>query len=213
MADGGQDNSVFELIGNSLRTKTAIDYESNKSFSILIGRTDARGIRTVTPFTIAVENVIERPVARDDSFTVNIAEKQVLDVAANDDDFDQTGVLNNLEIISQPNLGIAQVKQGKIEYSPNRTSIGSDSFSYRIRSLNGDISTVAQVIVHVDEWPIANTDVGHTRRNASLVIDVLANDTFVFSPLVANTLRIEDQLRADMLPSRMARYAFHPRRN
>lgn len=194
LAEGGPDNNIFQIVGNSLRTNSAIDYESNTSFSILVRRSDAQGIWTATPFTIAVNNLMERPVARDDSFTVNIAQTTLLDVAVNDDDFDATGALNNLELTSLPSLGTVQIKQGKVEYLPNRTSIGSDSFSYRIRSANGDLSNVAQVAVRLEEWPIANADVGHTRRNASLVIDVLANDTFIISPLIASSLRIEGQL-------------------
>ena len=61
MADGGLDNSAFEIVGNALKTKAAIDFEAKSSYSILVRNTDAQGVWTATPFTIAVTDVNESP--------------------------------------------------------------------------------------------------------------------------------------------------------
>lgn len=60
-ADGGIDNGVFEIAGNALRTKAAIDFEAKSTYSILVRNTDARGVWTATPFTIEVIDVNESP--------------------------------------------------------------------------------------------------------------------------------------------------------
>ena len=59
LAAGGLDNSAFEIVGNVLRTKVAIDFETKASYSILVRNTDAQGVWTVTPFTIDVTNTID----------------------------------------------------------------------------------------------------------------------------------------------------------
>ncbi len=54
LADGGLDNSAFEIVGNALKTKVLIDFAAKASYSILVRNTDAQGVWTATPFTITV---------------------------------------------------------------------------------------------------------------------------------------------------------------
>ena len=61
LADGGLDNSAFDIVGNVLKTKVLIDFETKASYSILVRNTDAQGVWTATPFTIAVTNVNDQP--------------------------------------------------------------------------------------------------------------------------------------------------------
>ena len=193
LADGGIDNSAFEIVGNLLKTKTSIDFETKSSYSILVRNTDAQGVWTATPFTIEVTDVNDQPVAVNDLFSVLITETPLLNVAANDLNFDQNLALNNLEIMSQPSKGTVQVKQGKIEFVPNGNSVGKDTFTYRIRNVNGIVSNVAQVELTLTERPNAIADLGRARRDEAIVIDVLANDTFVLSSLDPSTLQIVQQ--------------------
>ena len=55
LADGGLDNSAFEIVGNTLKTKVAINFEAKASYSILVRNADAQGVWTATPFTITVD--------------------------------------------------------------------------------------------------------------------------------------------------------------
>ena len=59
LAAGGID--AFEIVGNTLKTKSAIDFETKSSYSILVRNTDAQGVWTATPFTIEVTDGNESP--------------------------------------------------------------------------------------------------------------------------------------------------------
>ena len=72
------------------------------------------------------------------------------------------------------------------------------SYSILVRSTDAQgVWTATPFTIEVkqllDERPIAIADVGRARRDEAIIIDVLANDTFVRSPLVPSTLQIEQQ--------------------
>jgi hypothetical protein len=58
---GDTDNSSFSIVGNSLRTNTALDFETKSSYSIRVRTTDQGGLFFEKAFTIAVTNVNETP--------------------------------------------------------------------------------------------------------------------------------------------------------
>ena len=44
-AEGGEDNHMFTLVGNELRSNATYDHEANSSYSVLISATDITGLR------------------------------------------------------------------------------------------------------------------------------------------------------------------------
>lgn len=59
---GGADNASFTIVGNTLQTTAAFDFETKSSYSIRVRTTDAGGLYFEKNFTISVENVNEAPV-------------------------------------------------------------------------------------------------------------------------------------------------------
>jgi autotransporter-associated beta strand protein len=58
---GDTDNGSFEIVGGTLKTRDALDYETKSSYTIRVRSTDAGGLYTEKQFTIAVVNVNEAP--------------------------------------------------------------------------------------------------------------------------------------------------------
>lgn len=61
--NGSVDNAVFELLGNQVRAKTGLDFETKGSYSIRVRTTDQGGLSFEKQFTIAVTDVNEAPTA------------------------------------------------------------------------------------------------------------------------------------------------------
>jgi len=61
--NGSVDNAVFELLGNQVRAKAGLDFETKGSYSIRVRTTDQGGLSFEKQFTIAVTDVNEAPTA------------------------------------------------------------------------------------------------------------------------------------------------------
>jgi autotransporter-associated beta strand protein len=60
---GDTDNSSFEIVGGTLKTRAALNYESQSSYTFRVRTTDADGLFTEKQFTIGVTDVNEAPTA------------------------------------------------------------------------------------------------------------------------------------------------------
>ena len=58
---GGDDNGAFAIVGNTLKTSGAFDFETKSSYTIRVQSTDGGGLSTVKVFTITVVDANERP--------------------------------------------------------------------------------------------------------------------------------------------------------
>ena len=58
---GGTDNALFQVVGNTLKTKTLFNYEVKNSYTIRVRVTDNNDLTFEKPFTIGVTNVAEVP--------------------------------------------------------------------------------------------------------------------------------------------------------
>ncbi len=88
---------------------------------------------------------------------------------------------STVTIVGQPASGTVQVSPltGVVTYSPATSYVGSDSFTYTVKDVNGDVSNVATVSVTVNPTPVAPTavnDSAQTNKNVPVAINVLAND-------------------------------------
>ena len=62
-ADGGADNASFQISGNVLQTKAALDYETDSVYNIKVSTKDAGNLVLSQDFVIKVTNVNEAPTA------------------------------------------------------------------------------------------------------------------------------------------------------
>jgi subtilisin family serine protease/subtilisin-like proprotein convertase family protein len=60
---GDADNGKFEIIGNEIKSKFAIDFEIQPIYAIRVRATDRAGLWTEVPFSMIVQNVNERPTS------------------------------------------------------------------------------------------------------------------------------------------------------
>jgi VCBS repeat-containing protein len=102
-------------------------------------------------------------------------------VLANDSDIN--GDTLSALLVSGPAHGtLALHADGSFEYHANANYNGADSFSYTASDGVGGVSTVTQVqlaIAAVNDAPVAAADNAAVKEDASITIDVLANDTDV----------------------------------
>ncbi len=147
--------------------------------------TDNRGGTATATLNITVVAAPNTdPVANDDTATVDRGSTDnVLDVLANDDDFD--GDPLTLVSVTQPTNGTAAlgtgIHAGKVLYTPDPGYDGPDSFTYTLDDGNGGTATGT---VNLTVNPPANTDPDAVDDNVAVeqdsgiaVFDVLANDT------------------------------------
>ncbi len=55
-AEGGEDNHMFTLVGNELRSNATYDFEAKNSYSVLISATDISGLSVAKVFTITIND-------------------------------------------------------------------------------------------------------------------------------------------------------------
>ncbi len=126
------------------------------------------------------------PTALNDFGGTFLAEPIIIDVAANDSDADGTLNLGSVVIVTLPRRGEAVPQgDGTVQYIPDPTFTGRDSFTYRISDNDGrqsniatvDVSVVASRLQNPDEFNDVNDDGFVTALDALLIINRLARDT------------------------------------
>lgn len=132
---------------------------------------------------VGVEDGNRYPMAVSDSATTAISTKVIIDVSAND--ADQDGDPLTIVSVGQPEFGKTDIKNNKIEYSPNTGYLSEegapDYFEYTVSDNKGGVSS-GEVFVYVgitdpNVPPVAVEDNALTQINKMIIIDVLTNDT------------------------------------
>jgi subtilisin family serine protease len=90
------------------------------------------------------------PVANDDQVSTSYEKSKLIDVLENDTDADND--ILSIESFTQPEHGTTELKDGKIEYTPNKKYSGDDTFTYTIT--DGKETSTATVNVTVKEKSI-----------------------------------------------------------
>ena len=122
----------------------------------------------------------EPPVAVDDRATAEAGSSVNIDVLANDSDSD--GEINraSVMIVKDPEAGMVNVNptSGIVTYTPSPDSGRDDSFEYTVEDDGGAVSNRGLVTITIiyNEPPRAHDDKASTDENASVGINVLAND-------------------------------------
>ncbi len=121
------------------------------------------------------------PVAINDIATTPEDTPVAINVLANDFDPDGIVIPPSVTIVAPPANGTASVNPttGQVTYIPAANFFGGDSLAYVVLDNDGLVSnpaTVSITVTPLPDPPVAVDDVAATPENASVVIDVLAND-------------------------------------
>ena len=160
---GGTDAGSFTITSTGqLRTQAALDYETKRTYRVIVrvsdgkdatGTADATIDDTIT-VTITVTNVNEPVVAGDDSFTLPEDTAPALSVLANDHDPEGVSLLPVLA--TPPSHGTAIVEtNGRITYTPTEHFTGTDAFSYTVTDgTYPATATVTLTVTPVNDAPV-----------------------------------------------------------
>lgn len=145
--------------------------------TITVSLTD--GTETVTQdIELTVNSVNDIPDAKDDTFTVDEDDTVVLNVVNNDVDV-ETSHLKVIELGECEHGSASYNADGTVTYTPDENYFGQDTFTYIASDENNgtDSATVTVTVTPVNDRPKAADDNAKTDEDASVIIDVLSNDT------------------------------------
>jgi len=138
---------------------------------------------------------IATPSANSDSASTNQATPINIAVLANDAGLDDAPL--TIKIVQAPTGGSTTIETNNtITYTPDDTFVGTDTFTYSVTDIDGDMATAA-VNLTVGSGtgggaatPIANDDSSSTDQTTAINIDVLTNDTGLDdTPLTVNIVQ------------------------
>jgi Tol biopolymer transport system component len=169
--------------GTVTRYSTVIGYTSDSGFigtdTFTYTIIDDDGFTDTATVTVNVKATNTPPVGVNDSYTIPENTSLFLDVLANDNDPDGDP-LDVYNIIGAHATGENNGIRNGIRYTPPVGFIGTDSFTYQAYDLIDTSNTVTVTITvtaAANTPPVATDDTATTVSGASVVVDVLANDT------------------------------------
>jgi len=125
---------------------------------------------------VTVDAVNDLTVVNADSATLNEDASVEIDVLANDTDV-EGNVSAVASVTDGANGSVSINENGMVTYTPNANFNGSDSFTYT--NAEGTTATVNVTVDAVNDLTVVNADSATLNEDASVEIDVLANDTDV----------------------------------
>jgi len=144
---GDDDNDLFAISDDELRTAAVFDFETQSTFKIRVKTDDQHGGAFEQKLTISVLDINEAPVALDDTASTLEGAPIVIDVLVNDSDDDGDGL--TVTGVSTAANGTLMVNgDNTITYTPNAGFEGQDTFSYDVSDGQGGSDT-ATVSVNV----------------------------------------------------------------
>jgi hypothetical protein len=148
-------------------------------FTYTIG--DGRGGTATATVSVTVTAVNRAPAAMNDVATVVEDTATALNVLSNDSDPDNDVLV--IAGLTQPASGGSAVTgtgpiAGQVVYTPGADFVGTDSFTYTIADGHGGASTatVTVTVTAVNDAPVAVNDVATVAEDATVAINVTAND-------------------------------------
>ncbi len=139
----------------------------------------------------SVQQIVVAPLALNDSILLGKNQSRLIDVLFNDSDPDNNIDSNSIQVVGAPQLGIFQVINKKISYTPSTNVCGQDSIKYRIRDLNNEVSNIATVYITITCFnlpPIAENDSLILDEDSRDSINVFDNDSFEDGPEIIITI-------------------------
>ncbi len=168
-------NGLVVQEGNSLRYTPDNNFYGTDSFTYTIS--DGMGGTSSGTVNVTVNPKSDTPQAFDDTGVVDEDKTVLIDVLLNDIDVDGDTV--SLNGFTEALNGTVTQEGDSLRYEPNDNFYGSDSFTYEISDGNGGIATatVNITINPINDLPIATNDNVVVDEDATVLIEVLINDT------------------------------------
>jgi bacillopeptidase F len=190
--DGGPLSFTLDRAPAGMSIKTTSDYIAWVGWfptsaqvgvqDVTVRATDPNGLYTTQTFSVAVENINDRPLARNDFYamikggTLNVTAPGVL---ANDSDPDAGDTIVASKFAT-PSVGtLAGNLDGSFSYTPPADFSGMAKFAYLARDDSGLTSKAAgfvAIAVRNNRAPTAVDDAATTPPDTPLTISVLSND-------------------------------------
>ncbi|NNF10470.1 MAG: tandem-95 repeat protein [Acidimicrobiia bacterium] len=174
------------VVGGDILYTPAPDYNGPDTLTYTV--CDPGGLCDTAEIVIAVGPDNDPPVAKDDTATTDEDVPVTVDVLANDADVDGD-VLTVTDVPTPPANGTAVINgDNTITYTPAPDFFGVDEFQYEIGDGNGGTTTawVRFVTVNpVNDPPVAGADAATVDEDASVIIDLLGNDTDIDDPALS----------------------------
>lgn len=224
----GNDNALFTISGNTLKTAKSFDFETKSSYAVRVAVSDGKGGKFEQAFTISVTDVNENrsPVAVADAATTTPGKAVTVNVIGNDTDADKDA-LTVSAILTAPANGAAAIVGNKIVYTPYANGAVGDTLVYQVSDGRGGLSTaklslgvVSGVGIAGDPLAPTQTDLdivgtnnsdtiavqyAGTQGKASVVVNGVNKGTFSFNGrIVVNGLRGNDKITIDPKITRAA---------
>jgi len=181
----GNEQSIPVSNGTVMISETGIiqfiptnSFKGITSFSYVIS--DGEGGQSTSIQEISVLPMNTETVVINDTAQVDEAASVIIDVIANDTDDDGDGSEKSpVKSITQPSNGVAVIlPDGTVEYTPNTSFSGTDTFTYT----NEEGAEALVTITVVDQGdPLAKDDLFSTDEDAdtAIEIDAIANDDLI----------------------------------
>ncbi|MDO6424424.1 tandem-95 repeat protein [Saccharophagus degradans] len=199
------DASTLVVVGNASNGSAVVSagqivytpangFIGNDSFTYTVNDNNGATSNTATvTVTVIDPNVV--PVASNDTATTDEDTAVEVNVLANDSDGDGSLVASSVAVATAPSNGSTSVNvtTGAITYTPSANFNGSDSFTYTVEDNLGAASAAATVtitVASVNDAPVAADDTVSLLEDASLMINVLGNDSDVDGTLAVNSVAV-----------------------
>ena len=136
--------------------------------------------------TVSITGVNDAPVAHSDAATTSENSAVMVNVLANDTDVDNGAVLTVTSASAPPGQGTAAVIGNQVRFDPGTSFDHLAQGATQVVLVNYSItdqfgatssSTVSITVTGTNDGPVAQPDTATTSENASVDINVLANDT------------------------------------
>jgi hypothetical protein len=182
---GSADNGSFQIVGSTLRTAAAFDYEAKSSYSIRVRATDfgTPAGQIVREFTIAVTDTSEPPIADAKTTTVDEDATRTITLSATDPEGDDpltfAAASPGNGSLSAPtnvtcNHGTPNVCTAEVDYTPTANFNGADSFTYTAGDGANDSlpATVTIAVFPFNDVPLASSGSRTAGEDTALPLDL-----------------------------------------
>ncbi len=176
-------NGTYNYVLNATAQTLAQGQVTQDSFTYTASDGSASDTANLV-FTISGIN--DAPVANPDNATTSENATVLIDVRANDTDVDNGAVLTVTSASAPAGQGSAAVVANQVQFNPggdfDHLAVGATqtvTLNYTIADQFGatSASTVAVTVTGTNDGPVASPDTAGTSENASVLVNVLANDT------------------------------------
>lgn len=171
----GPQHGTASVAGGVLRYTPAADWSGTDVLTY--EARDPDGATATATVTLTVTAVNDAPVAGGAAATT--AEDTAVDVDLLASAGDVDGDALDVAVTAGPQHGTASVTGGVLRYTPAADRSGADAVTYEVRDPDGASATATATIsvTPVDDAPVAGDDAVTTDEDATVQLDLLANDT------------------------------------